>query len=251
MITKANDTVLDLSDPPRVSQVDMTAGTITTNASAGTEIVNFQTMDTAIKTALPAGVVVPWVTDTPPSGWLLCDGAAFSGATYPALAAILGGTNTPDLRGRVICMRDLGAGLITSPTALFNTRGAEEIQLSDGEMPSHDHNANVVNSLTVTGSGTHNHTGSTSGSGAHSHGGWWGSPLSTGASGDNKNVQDRYQNRTDGGDHSHTVTIDPGGGGHSHGIGGTLTVNLDTEGNDEAHENMQPTVFMNFIIKAH
>lgn len=249
MITKANDTVLDLSDPPRVSQVDMTAGTITTNATAGTDILNWQTLDAALKTLIPAGVVVPWVTDTPPSGWLLCDGAAFSGATYPVLSATLGGTNTPDLRGRAIAMRDLGAGLITGPSVLFGTRGAEEITLINGEMPSHDHSASASHSLSAASNGSHIHTGITGGSGAHSHNGWWGSPLSTGASGDNKNVQDRNETRS-GGNHTHTVTINPAGS-HTHTITGTITVTLATEGSNQPHENMQPTVFLNFIIKAH
>ncbi|WP_172913356.1 phage tail protein, partial [Pantoea stewartii] len=33
--------------------------------------------------ALPVGVPVPWPSENPPTGWLKCNGAAFSAATYP------------------------------------------------------------------------------------------------------------------------------------------------------------------------
>ena len=269
MITKANDTVLDLADPPRVTQVDMFDGTTTTTATTlaqiqanPTRLPNYQTLENLLKIFVPAGTVVPFAGSTAPLGWLLCDGDTFSAGTYPELAVALGGTTLPDLRGCVVAgldnMNPSGssqgpANRITNPQAdtLGGFYGEEEITLTDDQMPSHDHNATVNESLTVTGSGTHDHTGSTTpGTGSHSHGGWWGSPLSTGASGNNKNVQDRYENRS-GGDHSHTITITPGQGGHSHSIGGSISVDLDTEGNDEAHDNIQPTRFLNYIIKAH
>lgn len=49
---------------------------------------------------VPAGSIVMWYAATPPAGWLICDGATFAAATYPALAAVLGGTTLPDMRGR-------------------------------------------------------------------------------------------------------------------------------------------------------
>ncbi|EPB4841096.1 phage tail protein, partial [Escherichia coli] len=36
--------------------------------------------------ALPVGVPVPWPSATPPTGWLKCNGAAFSSEMYPNLA---------------------------------------------------------------------------------------------------------------------------------------------------------------------
>ncbi|NUV19723.1 hypothetical protein MS6207_03957 [Escherichia coli] len=33
--------------------------------------------------ALPVGVPVPWPSATPPTGWLKCNGAAFSAEEYP------------------------------------------------------------------------------------------------------------------------------------------------------------------------
>ncbi|MCM5169730.1 phage tail protein, partial [Escherichia coli] len=33
--------------------------------------------------AMPVGVPVPWPLETPPTGWLKCNGAAFSSEKYP------------------------------------------------------------------------------------------------------------------------------------------------------------------------
>ncbi len=49
-----------------------------------------------------SGSSVPgWVAACTVPPWLNCDGTAFSSATYPYLATILGGTTLPDSRGRV------------------------------------------------------------------------------------------------------------------------------------------------------
>ncbi|MCQ1843909.1 phage tail protein, partial [Escherichia coli] len=36
--------------------------------------------------ALPVGVPIPWPLSVPPTGWLKCNGAAFTAAQYPGLA---------------------------------------------------------------------------------------------------------------------------------------------------------------------
>lgn len=41
-------------------------------------------------------------TNTPPPGYLLCDGAAFDGVAYPGLAVVLGAVNTPNLTGQFV-----------------------------------------------------------------------------------------------------------------------------------------------------
>ncbi|MBM7143879.1 phage tail protein, partial [Enterobacter hormaechei] len=35
--------------------------------------------------ALPVGVPIPWPSATPPTGWLKCNGAAFTASQYPKL----------------------------------------------------------------------------------------------------------------------------------------------------------------------
>ncbi|HFN5870776.1 TPA: phage tail protein [Escherichia coli] len=61
--------------------------------------------------ALPVGVPVPWPSATPPTGWLKCNGAAFSSEMYPRLAKAYPTNKLPDLRGEFIRGWDDGRGI--------------------------------------------------------------------------------------------------------------------------------------------
>ncbi|EHX8732545.1 TPA: phage tail protein [Escherichia coli] len=61
--------------------------------------------------ALPVGVPVPWPSATPPTGWLKCNGAAFSAEEYPELAKAYPTNKLPDLRGEFIRGWDDGRGV--------------------------------------------------------------------------------------------------------------------------------------------
>ncbi|MGR8610832.1 tail fiber protein [Escherichia coli] len=61
--------------------------------------------------ALPVGVPVPWPLETPPTGWLKCNGAAFSSEMYPKLAKAYPTNKLPDLRGEFIRGWDDGRGV--------------------------------------------------------------------------------------------------------------------------------------------
>ncbi|EQA9039842.1 MULTISPECIES: phage tail protein [Escherichia] len=61
--------------------------------------------------ALPVGVPVPWPSVTPPTGWLKCNGAAFSAEEYPELAKAYPTNKLPDLRGEFIRGWDDGRGI--------------------------------------------------------------------------------------------------------------------------------------------
>ncbi|WHI39697.1 tail fiber protein [Escherichia coli] len=61
--------------------------------------------------ALPVGVPVPWPLATPPTGWLKCNGAAFSSEMYPKLAKAYPANKLPDLRGEFIRGWDDGRGI--------------------------------------------------------------------------------------------------------------------------------------------
>ncbi|EKY6683469.1 phage tail protein [Escherichia coli] len=52
--------------------------------------------------ALPVGAPVPWPSETPPTGWLKCNGAVFSAEEYPELAKAYPTNKLPDLRGEFI-----------------------------------------------------------------------------------------------------------------------------------------------------
>ncbi|MGX6323076.1 tail fiber protein [Escherichia coli] len=75
--------------------------------------------------ALPVGVPVPWPSATPPTGWLKCNGAAFSSEMYPNLAKVYPTLKLPDLRGEFIRGWDdsrgidTGRSLLSGQTATF------------------------------------------------------------------------------------------------------------------------------------
>ncbi|HBD5130237.1 TPA: tail fiber protein, partial [Escherichia coli] len=63
--------------------------------------------------ALPVGAPVPWPSETPPTGWLKCNGAPFSAEEYPKLAKAYPANKLPDLRGEFIRGWDDGRGVDT------------------------------------------------------------------------------------------------------------------------------------------
>ena len=110
----------------------------------------------------PAGSIVAFAGETPPSGWLLCDGRQYSSLTYPELydvvrekyapedekqflikrnnASVLEKTfYLPDLRGRVIVGVDGGVGRLTSNSTLGASGGEENVTLVLNHIPIHDH----------------------------------------------------------------------------------------------------------------
>ena len=71
--------------------------------------------------ALPVGVPVPWPSATPPTGWLKCNGAAFSAEEYPELTKAYPTNKLPDLRGEFIRGWDDGRG-VDSRRAVLSTQ---------------------------------------------------------------------------------------------------------------------------------
>lgn len=81
--------------------------------------------------ALPVGVPVPWPSATPPTGWLKCNGAAFSAEEYPELAKAYPTNKLPDLRGEFIRGWDDGRGA---------DNGRVLLSTQDDAFKSHSHN---------------------------------------------------------------------------------------------------------------
>lgn len=90
----------------------------------------------------PIGLIVPFASDTPPDGYLLCDGTSYATADYPELFTVIsynfGGSganfNVPSLFNRSV----VGSG---ADFAYMDVGGAETVTLATGEMPSHNHSA--------------------------------------------------------------------------------------------------------------
>ena len=93
---------------------------------------------------VPVGTIQMWATATPPTGWIICNGATFSSSTYPDLATVLGSTTLPNFNGRM----PLGVGQSNENGAtnhtLKQTGGEETHQLTTNEMPSHSHDVTVT-----------------------------------------------------------------------------------------------------------
>lgn len=71
---------------------------------------------------IPVGFPLPWPQETPPSGWLKCNGAAFDKAKYPKLAVAYPSGNLPDLRGEFLRGWDDGRG-VDSGRVLLSAQG--------------------------------------------------------------------------------------------------------------------------------
>ncbi|MEJ9504987.1 tail fiber protein, partial [Escherichia coli] len=84
--------------------------------------------------ALPVGVPVPWPSATPPTGWLKCNGAAFSAEEYPELAKAYPNNKLPDLRGEFIRGWDDGRGI---------DPGRALLSLQNGGVESHTHQGQI------------------------------------------------------------------------------------------------------------
>lgn len=133
-------------------------------ATVNVALLQAQVANLTIDSPMP-GMLVPWsgASGGPiPDGWLLCDGTEYNISDYPALYAVVGtmycggpcsGIDmfaVPDMRGRI----PVHKGGTALNVAIGTSVGAETHTLSSGEMP------------------THAHTGSTNTDGAHGHT-WW------------------------------------------------------------------------------
>jgi len=140
-----------------------------------------------VLSGLPAGGILDWAGPTAPDGFLLCDGAAVSRATYGNLFSAIGTTwgigdgsstfNVPDLRGRAAIGSGTGTGL--SGRTIAQKGGEESHVLTTPEIPAHTHpivQAQVVSTTQPSGSiATYvqfvpsGATGSTGGGGSHNN----------------------------------------------------------------------------------
>ncbi|EPD0888712.1 tail fiber protein [Escherichia coli] len=84
--------------------------------------------------ALPVGVPVPWPSATPPTGWLKCNGAAFSSEKYPNLAKAYPTNKLPDLRGEFIRGWDDGRGIDPRRALLSLQNGGVESHTHQGQL---------------------------------------------------------------------------------------------------------------------
>lgn len=197
-----------------------------TNLGAGVEASDAVRLD-QLQSFMPAGMVVPYGGPTAPAGWLLCNGQAVSRTTYSSLYSAIGtrfgsgdgvsSFGVPDLRGRVIAGYDPSQSRLSGKSGgvssqyIGNSGGQEEHKLLVSQIPSH------------------NHGGKTGWGGVHVH--TTNGPASNeGVSG--VHPMTRYGTALAGtSEHA----------GHDH--------TVSSQGGDQAHNNVQPTLILNYIIK--
>ena len=146
-----NELAAALGDDPNFA-------TTVTNALAGKQPLDSTLTDLSGKTVngilqylglgggsiLPVGVPVPWPLETPPAGWMKCNGAPFSAEEYPELAKAYPTNKLPDLRGEFI--RGWDDGRRVDPSRNLGSSQTDQLQ-------NHGH-SNIRISYTGAGGGS-------------------------------------------------------------------------------------------------
>lgn len=113
-------------------------------------------LDYKVRVWNPVGEITMWATSSAPTGWLICDGSAVSRTTYSGLFAVLGTAygvgdgsttfNLPNLKGRVVVGRDASDADFDT---LGETRGSKTHTLTVAELAQHTHTITVANDTTA------------------------------------------------------------------------------------------------------
>lgn len=81
---------------------------------------------------VPVGTVINYYGTTAPEGYFICDGSTFSQTDYPELAALLGSTLLPDLRGEFVRGLDIERGI--DPERTLGSSQGDAIRNITGSM---------------------------------------------------------------------------------------------------------------------
>lgn len=186
---------------------------------------------------VPIGAITQYAGSSAPTNWLVCDGSEQPVSTYAALDSILGTTygsrtngsggagsshfRVPNLKGRAPVGRD---STQTEFDSLGEAGGAKSVAITKAQMPSHDHGG-------VTGNDSPDHT----------HGPAGGISSFSGGSGTNTGFWLQATNDSNNAEGQSYATA---------GASARHTHSVSSEGSGQAHDNLQPYLVVNFIIRA-
>lgn len=187
----------------------------------------------------PPGAVMQYAGTSAPLGWLMCNGAAVSRSTYSRLYQTIGTIygvgngsttfNVPNLQGRI----PVGLNPVDPTFNALNNVGGEKAHV-----------------LTVNELATHVHTGVTDSAGDHNHAitdpghihTYYGVNSQLAASGLD-NVAENSPRPVENTSTAYTGISVNNNGAHTH------TFTTDQTGLSDPHNNLQPYIVLNYIIK--
>jgi microcystin-dependent protein len=207
--------------------------------------------------SLPIGSITQFAGTLAPTDYMICDGSSLAKADYPELFDVIGYAyggedsmfNLPNLQGRI----PVGFKADDQTFGVVGSEGGERTHtLETHEMPKHDHEYNATHSHTFTGK-AHSHSIGSSYAGSSNY-------FLTSASqwetdnGDNVSGSgDSYPKQDNGSSMYSTTTY------HSHSCGNATATGTVVEesivgftsytGESRPHNNLQPYIVMNYIIK--
>lgn len=220
-----------------------------------------------VDAALPVGIIQAYAGSTVPgANWLFAQGQAVSRSTYSALFGVVGTTygagdgsttfNLPNLQGRIPVGRDTGQ---VEFDVLGETGGAKTHTLTLGEMPSHSHVQDAHNH----GQNAHNHVQDAHGHGVndptHAHAQNIGANPGAGSStgfdmtsvSSTSTTLGQYQNGINTGAAATNISIQNNTATNQAATATNIaaTATNQNTGGGGAHNNLQPYIVLNYIIK--
>ena len=191
--------------------------------------------------AVPVGVVNPFAGATAPSGWLLCYGQAVSRTQYPVLFNTLSTTygsgdgsttfNIPDMRGRAVVGKDdMGGTAASRITNAVSGITATTLGAVGGNQVVQEHTHTFTGTASTTGNDNTDHT--------HSYQTVYNTSAVM-AAGSSYYVYYPTSTSTGGRSAFHQHSFTPAG----------TNSNFPATAGGQS-QNVQPTIILNYIIKA-